>query len=93
MSTNRKQRAGAALAGAVIVFGASALVQPNGGLIPSAFADDESPKESLKHMPTVKMPAGQAPAGVQQPTPQKRAVRPAAPIKKSTVPAPTSPQK
>jgi len=93
MSTDRKRRVG--VAGAVVVLGASALVQTNGGLISSAMAshDDESPKESLAQKAAVQKPMQAAQPAVQQAAPLKPAAQSATPTKKSTTPATTSPPK
>jgi len=83
------------MVGAVVVLGASALVQTNGGLIPSAMAghDDESPKESLTSKATAQKPATVTPRAA-QPAPQAApAAQGAIPAKKSTAPATTSPPK
>ncbi|GEM_PF-4417218 len=75
MSTNRMRRAGVATAGAVVILGASALVQANGGLISTAFAhDDEAPKESLTQKATAQKPAPTAQAA---PLAAKKAAAPA----------------
>ena len=64
MPKDRKRHGCVALAGAVIVVGASAITQPNGGLISSAYAD-ENPKETI----ATGVKAAQQPAqpAVQQP--------------------------
>jgi hypothetical protein len=64
MPKDRSRHGRAALAGAVIVVGASAITQSNGGLISSAYAD-ENPKETIST--TVKKPQQPAQPAVQQP--------------------------
>ena len=64
MQKNRKRHGRVALAGAVIVVGASTITQSNGGLIASAYAD-ENPKESIST--GVKQPQQPTQPAVQQP--------------------------
>jgi len=101
MSTTGKPRVGAVV-GAVVVLGASAVVQPNGGFISSAYAGyDEQPKErvldpALAGQPAPRTPAVKAPV-LKRPLVQKatepgvRKAPAAAP--EETVTVPTSPPK
>ena len=64
MPNDRKRHCLIAVAGTVIVAGASAILQANGGMIGNAYAD-ELPKESIR--PGAQKPAQPAQPAVQQP--------------------------
>ena len=66
MPKDQKRHGRVAMAGAVIVIGASAITQTNGGLISSAFAE-ESPKERATIPASVQKPPQPAQPAVQQP--------------------------
>jgi hypothetical protein len=66
MPKDQKRHGRVTMAGAVIVIGASAITQTNGGLISSAFAE-ESPKERATIPASVQNPPQPAQPAVQQP--------------------------
>jgi hypothetical protein len=66
MPKDQKRPGRVAVAGAIIVMGASAITQTNGGLISSACAD-ELPKERATIPASVQKPTKPAQTAVQQP--------------------------
>jgi len=81
MPKDQKRHGRVAVAGAVIVIGASAITQTNGGLISSAFAE-ELPKERATLPASVQKPQQTAQPAVQPPSDKS---------KKSSVPSGTTP--